>query len=56
MENSKTHSFILQSRMNRFRHLSEFVNTVGIIIARGIWKFFAKVMIGKKDQEMKPWE
>lgn len=56
MENSKPHSFILQSRMNRFRHLSEFVNTVGIIIARSIWKLFAKATIKKKDREMKPWE
>ena len=58
MENSNPtpHSFILQSRIHRFRHLSELINTAGVVIARKIWKLFAKSVISDKDKEMKPWE
>ena len=56
MDEQNMHSLILHSRINRFRNLSQLINTGGIIAARAIWKLFSKATLTEKDKEMKPWQ
>jgi len=55
-EEMNVYSVMLKSRVNRFRSINMVISTIGIVIARSIWKLISKMIFSDKDKEMKPWE